>query len=409
MSCRLSIVLSCICFFALGCGLDEQQQRFLEQGQAHQRLSDSITPGFVKEVQKAFEEKRFTRATYLIERARMFSPNDRQLDQLAWQATALELLSSKSADNELLARLNVDRSEAEIRNIAPLPLMLLAQCIADIEANRTDEATAALLKLAAIDASDFMGQKARVFLELGKLSIRSNAIDDAVNRFHETLAEDESVWDARLNLVQLLSQKGSHALAVEQGETLVKQKQDGITFFVFARALDAAGEQARAVIAFEQALRFENAPKVTLSELGKVYFAQKDFKSAQATFSRAFQLTGAVSDKFNEGVALKGAKAFEASAGAFEEVIQLMPTSARAHAELVGALLTAKRFGLVKQVFNRFIALKAKHKELASVSAEITAMLNPAVERAPKVPTPTDANLSSPPTDTAPKGAPSKP
>jgi tetratricopeptide (TPR) repeat protein len=409
MSFRRNVFLSWMCFCLLGCGLDEQQQQFLEQVQSHQQARESVVSGLVKEAQKAIGEKRFPRAAHLVRRARIFNPDDRQLDKFAWQATALEVLSSNSVDKTLLVRLGVDRSEAELRKIVPLPLMLLAQCIADIAANRTDDAKQTLLKLVTVEASEFMGQKARVFLELGKLNVRSDALDEAVNRFHETLAEDDSVWDARLHLVQLLSQKGSHKLAVEQGETLVKQKQDGVTFFVFGRALDAAGEQARAVTAFEQALGFKNAPVVTLSELGKVYFSQRNFKNAQVTFSRAFQLTGSVSDKFNEGIAFKGAKAFEASAGSFEQVIQLKPDSPRAHAELIGALLTAKRYQLVRQAFSRYLKLKAKHKTLESVNAEITAMLKPAVKQTPPVPKPTDAELSSPAIDMTPRGAPSQP
>lgn len=386
----------CIFLGSLGCGLDEGTQRFIQAQSLDSRTAFAYAEELSKEASLAIESRQYGQANLLIERARSVVPSSLDFDRIAWKVSALDLIESKVVTQAMSTRVSAHRVESKVRGERPTPLMELAKTLTDLKFGRTKSVKTTLLSLTKVDSESLNGHKARVFLELGKLSIAANDMDDAISRFHETLAEDGAVWNARLQLSQLLSQKGEHKPAVEQAETMIEQKKDGITLFVFGRVLNAAGEFPRAITAFENSLEYDNVPRSVFTELGQIYFNQKNFKMAQQSFNRAYTLTQALADKFNEGIAFKGAKAYGASAAVFEQVIQLKPDNARAHAELIGALTMANRTTVVAQAVARFEALKAKYPSLKSIEKEIESMVKP--KEIPPVESPTNDE---------PKGAPS--
>ena len=366
-----------VCSATIACGLDDRTERFVSTLSSNSKANDTYANGLREQAEKAIEKGLYSQASLLIDRARGMVPSSLDYDRLAWQVSSLEVLEAKVVSKLMSTRLSVHRVEAMARGETPLPIMELAHAVLDVKSDRLKDGESRLRSLTKADASTLHGRKARVFLELGKLSIRANDIDDAISRFHETLAEDDAVWNARLQLAQLLSQKGDHKLAVEQCELMIEQNKDGITFFVFGRVLYGAGEFPRAITAFESSLGYANVPQTVFTELGQIYFRQKNYKMAQQSFNKAYASTGALADKFNEGIAYTGAKAYQAGAAVFEQVIQLNPDNPRAHAELIGALMMAKRPEVARRAVLRFESLKGKYSSLESVNAEIKAMVKP--------------------------------
>ena len=289
--------------------------------------------------------------------------------------------------NALWQEMEVTIAEAGIYAQELVPVLRLVKAVALIDQGAFEKAQILLETLKDAPKAELEDQAMRIHFELGKLKVRSNKIDEAINHFHSTLAENERFWHARLQLAQLLSKKAEHKVAVEQAEQLVEQKKDGITYFVLGLVLANAGEQARAATAYERALKFPNVPASAMSELGQLYFSLKNFKKAREVFAAAYQKNRRIADKFNEGIAAKGMQEFEASAAIFEQVVRLSPQSPRAHVELLGALLQARRTPLAREVYERFVRLSVQYPALEVSKQEMTAMMQPSKPSASPEPT----------------------
>ena len=325
---------------------------------------------------------RYAEARLLALRASALQPADGEISLLLKRVTATWFLRSRPNSNALLPTLRADRIELQLaakksggKSVELAPIFRLVSAVEQIAAGQIQDARTTLESLKSLTNEQLEQQKAIVLFELGKLSLGTKSPEAAINYFREALAEEDGFWSARLQLSQLLSQKGEHKEAVEQIELVSKLKVDGIIRFVEGRIYVAAKEPARAVDAFSRALKFGNAPKAVHGELGQVLFQQKKYREAHAQFVKSYGLTGQLSDLFNQGMALKGLNAVAQSAAVFENVIQRQPNSGRAHVELISALMASKNLKSAQQALNRYLALKEKDKGLERVYPEILAIV----------------------------------
>ncbi|MGB0647115.1 MAG: tetratricopeptide repeat protein [Bradymonadia bacterium] len=370
-----------------GCGLDDRERATLRAVRSAAKATEVQSKAIYEHAERLMQEGRYALSADLVQRGRSSDPNNLDLIRLFWTATALEFLQMDSDRKALWKDMEVTIAEAMVYAQELVPILRLVKAIALVDQGNFDEAQGILETLKLTSKEELQDQKMRVHFELGKLKVRSNQIDEAIEHFHETLAEKDTFWHARLQLAQLLSKKADHKVAVEQGEKLVEQKQDGITYFVFGLVLANAGEQSRAVTAYERALQFPNVPASTMSELGQLYFSLKNFKKAREVFAVAYQKSRRIADKFNEGIAAKGMGEFGASAAIFEQVVRLNPQSPRAHVELLGALLQARRTKLAREVYERFVRLSTQYPALEASKQEMTAMMQPSKPTASPAPT----------------------
>ena len=207
--------------------------------------------------------------------------------------------------NALWQEMEVTIAEAGIYAQELVPVLRLVKAVALIDQGAFEKAQILLETLKDAPKAELEDQAMRIHFELGKLKVRSNKIDEAINHFHSTLAENERFWHARVQLAQLLSKKAEHKVAVEQAEQLVEQKKDGITYFVLGLVLANAGEQARAATAYSERLSL-NVPSA-MSELKQLYFSLK-FQKAREVFAAAYQRIDELPTSLTRGLRRRGCR-----------------------------------------------------------------------------------------------------
>lgn len=366
-------------FFAFGCQGDAQLERSTRALLKSQQYAKDLSLELAEAAKVEMKSARYAEARLLAQRSSMLQPQDESLSELHKMTTAVWYLRARPAASALLPALAAERTELTLINKGsdkPLkPIFRFADAVRMLESNELEKARPILDELKELTNQELSGQKAVLLFELGKLAIRQKDPKSATNFMRETLALEEGFWEARMQLGQLLSQAGAHKESMEQIEKVVKQRSDGVVRYVEGRIYQKAGETARAIDAFERALSFSNVPQAIHRDLGEAYFARREYVKSQSSFARSYSLSGKVSDLFNQGMSLKGAKAFRQSAQRFERVVQLQPNSGRAHVELISALMAESNVASAQAALDRYLGLKEKNKGLESVYQEILAIV----------------------------------
>lgn len=370
------LALMCAC---CACKSDPQIEKAAKAFSEQETRLSGQAQRLVEVAQKELAEGRYAEARLLASKANMLQPSDPEIDLFLKQVTATWFLRARPAANALSPNLRADRLELSALSSDPQtdvkPIFQLVDAIVQIRGGKVQEGRQILDSLKTLKNDVLNGQRAVVLFELGKLSIGFKDPSGAMGFFREALAEESNFWEARLQLAQLLSQNGKHKEAIEQIELVSKVKVDGVVRFVEGRIYQKAGEFARAIDAYERALKFQNVPAAVNGDLAQAYFTQKKYPEARAYFAKSYASTRKLSDLFNQGVALKGMKAFAQGAAVFDQVVQLEPTSGRAHVELISTLLSAKNSVAANQALKRYMALKEKEKSLEGVYQEIVALV----------------------------------
>src|SRR6185436_4398021 len=164
---------------------------------------------------------------------------------------ALEKLARERRDGPLLADM-LQRRVATVASAAERVALLVE--IADLErrAGRSEAALAALARAAADAPSD-----PRVLAPLADLYFVSGRLDDAAP-IYDRLAEDAKAGRRMKDVARF------------------RQRQGGI--------LEARGDRAGALSAYEEALRVNPTDVTTMTGLGRLYFAAEDWEKARKIY-----------------------------------------------------------------------------------------------------------------------------
>lgn len=179
-----------------------------------------------------------------------------------------------------------------------------------------------------------------VLLTLGMLTWRQcQAYKDRRTLWEDTLAKNPGCWMARYNLGLEMHKDGDLDGAIHQYRIALAEKPEARGYFDLGSALEAQGEDAKALAAFREAVTLQPGMEEAHRALAVLYLKSGDFAQGEAAADEAL----ANDDDDAEAYHVRGLIRFEAgrTAEAIEDwrrAYKLHPEDARYHAGMEQAL-----------------------------------------------------------------------
>ena len=362
-------------FLVVGCNQNDELTQALQEHLSREQAAQARAENLLKKSSEALGNGQFEIALEVLGRIDNAGLYDR-VDQLRGKILSAWYLRDRGAREGLNAALDAELLVAGDAEDTLSSLRKAAATVRHLSAETKGDARQTFETLSQLSQEELLGQKAAILFEFAKLLVAENMLERAESLFRQVIAEDDSYWEARLQLSQLLSRAGAHKEATDQIELALAQNKDGVTLFVHGTVLLKAGEHARAVAALSEALRYANAPILVYGELGFAQVMMKDYMAAQKAFDMAYQKTGKLDYLLQRGLALLANKSWVASGQLFNRLVEVAPKMGAAHVGLLKAALGSGDRVAAQKAVNRYQKLRKSHTELEAVYPQIVDLVN---------------------------------